>query len=162
MRPRKTSDDVTFSKKGADGVHRLNIAKPASYCWFCKHNVGKRLVKSPKTYLRDSGVLHALLGLVSLEDVLGHGSPAPEGVPHCLRRSRSRAAPGGLSGNGGHDAAGRYRDSASAGAHEGAFGRRGRRLKESGYNGLYSHGSRARGTLHKLTSRSERHGRQQA
>ena len=38
--------------------------------WFV--NVGKRLVKSPKTYVRDSGVLHALLGLRTLEDVLGH------------------------------------------------------------------------------------------
>lgn len=35
-------------------------------------NVGKRLVKSPKIYLRDSGILHTLLGLVSLEDVLSH------------------------------------------------------------------------------------------
>lgn len=35
-------------------------------------NVGKRLVRSPKLYVRDSGVLHALLGLSSLEDVLGH------------------------------------------------------------------------------------------
>jgi predicted AAA+ superfamily ATPase len=26
-------------------------------------NVGKRLVKSPKVYVRDSGVVHALLGL---------------------------------------------------------------------------------------------------
>ena len=35
-------------------------------------NVGKRLVKSPKVYVRDSGVLHALLGLGSLESLLGH------------------------------------------------------------------------------------------
>ena len=35
-------------------------------------NVGKRLVKSPKVYLRDSGVLHALLGLASVEDLQGH------------------------------------------------------------------------------------------
>ena len=35
-------------------------------------NVGKRLVKSPKVYVRDSGIVHALLGLESLEDVLGH------------------------------------------------------------------------------------------
>lgn len=35
-------------------------------------NVGKRLVRSPKTYLRDSGIVHALLALTSLEDVLGH------------------------------------------------------------------------------------------
>ena len=35
-------------------------------------NVGKRLVKTPKVYVRDSGVVHALLGLPLLEDVLGH------------------------------------------------------------------------------------------
>ena len=35
-------------------------------------NVGKRLVKSPKVYLRDSGLVHALLGIVSLDDLLGH------------------------------------------------------------------------------------------
>ena len=35
-------------------------------------NVGKRLVKSPKVYVRDSGLVHALLGLATLEDVLGH------------------------------------------------------------------------------------------
>lgn len=35
-------------------------------------NVGKRLVRSPKVYVRDSGVVHALLGLCSLDDVLGH------------------------------------------------------------------------------------------
>ena len=35
-------------------------------------NVGKRLVKSPKVYIRDSGVLHSLLGLGTLDDVLSH------------------------------------------------------------------------------------------
>ena len=35
-------------------------------------NLGKRLVKSPKVYLRDSGLLHALLGIVSLNDLAGH------------------------------------------------------------------------------------------
>ncbi len=35
-------------------------------------NVGKRLVKSPKVYVRDSGVTHALLGLGNKEDVLSH------------------------------------------------------------------------------------------
>lgn len=38
--------------------------------WFV--NVGKRLVKSPKVYWRDSGVLHALLGLETREQLLGH------------------------------------------------------------------------------------------
>jgi len=35
-------------------------------------NVGKRLVKSPKVYIRDSGILHSLLGLGSLDNVLSH------------------------------------------------------------------------------------------
>ena len=35
-------------------------------------NVGKRLVKSPKYYIRDSGIVHSLLGLNSYEEVLGH------------------------------------------------------------------------------------------
>ena len=37
-----------------------------------RRNVGKRLVKSPKVYVRDSGIVHALLGLGSKEDVIGH------------------------------------------------------------------------------------------
>lgn len=36
------------------------------------NNAGKRLVKTPKVYVRDSGLVHALLGLPSLEDILGH------------------------------------------------------------------------------------------
>ena len=35
-------------------------------------NVGKRLVKSPKVYIRDSGLLHALLNIASLSDLQGH------------------------------------------------------------------------------------------
>lgn len=35
-------------------------------------NVGKRLVKSPKVYVRDSGILHALLGIRTLDDLNGH------------------------------------------------------------------------------------------
>ncbi|MCX6217556.1 ATP-binding protein [Spirosoma sp.] len=35
-------------------------------------NVGKRLVKSPKVYIRDSGLTHALLNIPSLDDLLGH------------------------------------------------------------------------------------------
>jgi len=35
-------------------------------------NVGKRLVKSPKVYVRDSGLLHALLGLASVKQLQGH------------------------------------------------------------------------------------------
>jgi predicted AAA+ superfamily ATPase len=35
-------------------------------------NVGKRLVRSPKVYVRDSGLLHALLGIADKESLLGH------------------------------------------------------------------------------------------
>jgi predicted AAA+ superfamily ATPase len=36
------------------------------------HNVGKRLVKSPKVYVRNSGIAHALLGIRDKEVLLGH------------------------------------------------------------------------------------------
>ena len=37
-------------------------------------NLGKRLVKSPKVYVRDSGLLHYLLGIREVNDLLGHPS----------------------------------------------------------------------------------------
>lgn len=35
-------------------------------------NAGKRLVRAPKIYVRDSGIVHALLGIPDLESLLGH------------------------------------------------------------------------------------------
>ena len=35
-------------------------------------NVGKRQVKAPKVYLRDSGILHVLLGIENKSSLLGH------------------------------------------------------------------------------------------
>jgi predicted AAA+ superfamily ATPase len=35
-------------------------------------NVGKRLVRAPKVYVRDSGIVHALLGLGNIESLLSH------------------------------------------------------------------------------------------
>src|ERR1700758_5622604 len=35
-------------------------------------NVAKRLVRSPKVYIRDSGIAHALLGIRDKETLLGH------------------------------------------------------------------------------------------
>jgi uncharacterized protein len=35
-------------------------------------NLGKRLVKAPKVYVRDSGLLHSLLGIGEVNDLLGH------------------------------------------------------------------------------------------
>ena len=48
---------------GADLVRQLQP-------WF--ENLGKRQVKSPKVYVRDSGLLHALFNLGSLDTVLAH------------------------------------------------------------------------------------------
>jgi uncharacterized protein len=38
--------------------------------WYA--NMGKRLVKSPKVYVRDSGIVHALLGIADKEALLAH------------------------------------------------------------------------------------------
>ena len=35
-------------------------------------NMKKRLVKSPKIYLRDSGILHTLLAIDTFDDLMGH------------------------------------------------------------------------------------------
>lgn len=35
-------------------------------------NIGKRLVKSPKVYVRDSGLVHALLGIADIDALQGH------------------------------------------------------------------------------------------
>lgn len=40
-------------------------------------NVGKRLIRSPKVYVRDSGIVHALLGLRDREALLGHPVAGP-------------------------------------------------------------------------------------
>ncbi|MBM3853342.1 MAG: ATP-binding protein [Verrucomicrobia bacterium] len=40
-------------------------------------NVGKRLVKAPKVFVRDSGIVHALLGLGGREQLLGHPVAGP-------------------------------------------------------------------------------------
>jgi predicted AAA+ superfamily ATPase len=62
--------------------------------WF--ENLGKRQVKAPKVYLRDSGVLHALLGLSAFADLEGHPKIGAswEGfvIEHVLRRTGERDA----------------------------------------------------------------------
>ena len=40
-------------------------------------NLGKRLLKSPKTYIRDSGLAHALLAVETLDELLGHPIAGP-------------------------------------------------------------------------------------
>ena len=48
------------------GTFMVRVLPP----WF--ENLGKRLVKSPKVYLRDSGVLHHLLGMGEMLDLQRH------------------------------------------------------------------------------------------
>ena len=48
------------------GTFMIRVLHP----WF--ENLGKRLVKSPKVYLRDSGVLHFLLGMEEAEELPLH------------------------------------------------------------------------------------------
>lgn len=48
------------------GALVLRVLEP----WYA--NVGKRLVKSPKVYVRDTGLLHALLGISERRQLEGH------------------------------------------------------------------------------------------
>lgn len=49
-------------------------------------NAGKRLVKAPKIYLRDTGLLHYLAGLPDLESVLGHPICGHSWEGYCLEQ----------------------------------------------------------------------------
>jgi uncharacterized protein len=48
------------------GAYMVRILPP----WF--ENIGKRQVKAPKIYIRDSGILHALINLSGLAELRGH------------------------------------------------------------------------------------------
>lgn len=48
------------------GTFMIRILQP----WYI--NIGKRLVKRPKIYLRDSGIFHSLLSLATKDDLLSH------------------------------------------------------------------------------------------
>ena len=49
-----------------EGAFMIRILRP----WY--ENLGKRLVKSPKLYVRDSGLFHSLLGIGTYDGLLGH------------------------------------------------------------------------------------------
>lgn len=71
---------------GARIANALNVSQPTVRAWLDVltdtfmvrqlspyiANIGKRQVKSPKVYLRDTGLLHTLLGLTNQEEVEGH------------------------------------------------------------------------------------------
>jgi hypothetical protein len=56
-------------------------------------NAGKRLVKSPKLYLRDSGLLHTLLGIANKEQLVGHPVVGMSWEGFCIENLMS-VAPG--------------------------------------------------------------------
>jgi len=49
-----------------EGAFMIRLLQP----WF--ENLGKRLVRSPKLYVRDTGLLHSLLGIGSDDALMGH------------------------------------------------------------------------------------------
>lgn len=49
-------------------------------------NLKKRLVKSPKIYIRDPGVLHALLEIESMDELLGHPVVGPSWEGFCIEQ----------------------------------------------------------------------------
>jgi predicted AAA+ superfamily ATPase len=56
-------------------------------------NVGKRLVKAPKVFVRDSGLVHALLGLRTLNDLAGHPVCGPSYEGFCIENLIAAAGP---------------------------------------------------------------------
>lgn len=57
-------------------------------------NVGKRLVKAPKVYIRDSGLVHALLNLNNIDDILGHPVAGASWEGFIIENLLSRLPPG--------------------------------------------------------------------
>jgi len=57
-------------------------------------NNGKRLVKSPKVYVRDSGLVHALLGIETREQLLSHMVVGASWEGHCLENLLASAPRG--------------------------------------------------------------------
>jgi predicted AAA+ superfamily ATPase len=66
---RSLGEAHTTAKRHLDalsGALVVRVLEP----WYA--NVGKRLVKSPKVYIRDSGLLHTLLGICDRQQLDGH------------------------------------------------------------------------------------------
>ncbi len=71
-----------------------------------RSNIGKRMVKSPRVFVRDSGIVHALLGLATMDDLLGHPVVGASWEGYVIETLLSLAPPG--------TRAGFYRTSAGA------------------------------------------------
>jgi len=63
-----------------EGLYLLRSLPP----W--QTNSGKRLIKTPKIFWRDSGILHALAGLHDREQLLGHPLCGPSWEGYCLEQ----------------------------------------------------------------------------
>jgi len=57
-------------------------------------NAGKRLVKAPKLFWRDTGLLHALTGLGNIEHLLGHPSCGHSWEAYCIAQILPLLPPG--------------------------------------------------------------------
>lgn len=57
-------------------------------------NVGKRLVRAPKVYVRDSGLVHALLGIADKEHLLSHPVVGASWETHVIENLIAAAPPG--------------------------------------------------------------------
>ena len=72
------------------GLYMVRQLQP----WF--ENLGKRQVKSPKVYIRDSGVLHTLMGIGNLDQLLLHPrcGASWEGyiIEECIKATRCEEA----------------------------------------------------------------------
>jgi predicted AAA+ superfamily ATPase len=73
--------------------HYLDILSQAFLVRVLKpwhENISKRQVKSPKVYVRDSGVLHALLELPDLRALTGHPKAGPSWEGFCIEQVITR------------------------------------------------------------------------
>lgn len=71
-----------------EGLYLVRTLPPWS------RNAGKRLVKSAKVYWRDSGILHALASLPTLEHVLGHPLCGASWEGYCIEQILNRLPKG--------------------------------------------------------------------
>lgn len=61
-------------------------------------NVGKRLVRSPKVYIRDSGLVHALLNVASVSDLQGHPIAGASWEGFCIEQIHAHLPAAGSAG----------------------------------------------------------------
>lgn len=61
-----------------EGTYMVRVLEP----WY--ENLGKRLVKSPKIYLTDSGLVHQLLGAATMESLWAHPKAGASWEGFCL------------------------------------------------------------------------------